>query len=79
MINHGTRSGYYAHRRLKDPPCDKCRAAVNEYVKEYRERTGVERNRIRDKIRRQALAALRDRYRSEYEEIVQELTDEYGL
>lgn len=72
MINHGTRGGYYAHRRLSDPPCDECRAAINEYVKEYRAKNGLARNREREKIRRQALAALRDKYRDEYEALVAE-------
>lgn len=72
MINHGTRGGYYAHRRLKDPPCDECRAAINEYVKDYRKKNGLSRNREREKIRRQALAALRERYRDEYEALVEE-------
>ena len=71
MINHGTRGGYYAHRRLSDPPCDECRAAINEYVKEYREKNGLSRNREREKIRRRALAALRDNHREEYEALVE--------
>lgn len=70
MINHGTRGGYYAHRRLNDPPCDECRAAINEYVKEYRKKNGLSRNREREKIRRKALAALRDAHREEYEMLV---------
>jgi hypothetical protein len=72
MINHGTRGGYYAHRRLSDPPCAECRAAINEYVKEYREKNGRSRNRELEKIRRKALAALRDRHRDEYEALVAE-------
>lgn len=73
MINHGTRGGYYAHRRLSDPPCDECRAAINEYVKEYRAKNGMYRNRLREKIRRKALAALRDKYRAEYEALITEI------
>jgi hypothetical protein len=76
MINHGTRGGYYAHRRLSDPPCDECRAAINEYVKEYRAKHGLARNREREKIRRQALAALREKYRDEYESLVEEFEAE---
>jgi len=76
MINHGTRGGYYAHRRLKaaDPTheiCDACKAAINEYVKEYRQKNGLARNREREKIRRRALAALRERHRDEYEDLVE--------
>lgn len=73
MINHGSRGGYYAHRRLGQKPCDECRAAINDYVKEYREKNGLTRNRAGEKIRRQALAVLRDRHREEYEELVEEL------
>lgn len=73
MINHGTRGGYYAHRRISDPPCDECRAAINEYVREYRAKNGLARNREREKIRRQALAALRDAHRAEYERLVAEI------
>lgn len=73
MINHGTRGGYYAHRRTSEPPCDACRAAINEYVWEYRAKNGLARNREREKIRRQALAALRDRYRAEYDRLVEQI------
>lgn len=76
MINHGTRGGYYAHRRLSDPPCDECRAAINEYVKEYREKNGLSRNREREKIRRKALAALREAHRTEYEMLVEQFEAE---
>lgn len=72
MINHGTRGGYYAHRRQSDPPCDACREAINEYVREYRDKNGLARNREREKIRRQALAALRDLHREEYERLVEQ-------
>lgn len=70
MINHGTRGGYYAHRRMSEPPCDDCRAAINEYVREYRAKNGLARNRGRETIRRRALAALRDAHREEYERLV---------
>ena|GEM_PF-2397097 len=72
MINHGTRGGYYAHRRISDEPCDACRAAINKYVREYRAKNGLARNREREKIRRQALAALRDTHRAEYELLVEQ-------
>ena len=71
-INHGTRGGYYAHRRQSSEPCDACRHAINEYVREYRAKNGLARNREREKIRRQALAALRDRHRDEYERLVEQ-------
>lgn len=74
MINHGTRGGYYAHRRLSETPCDACRAAINEYVKEYRAKTGLGRNRGRERIRRMALAALREAHRDEYDQLVEQLT-----
>lgn len=79
MINHGTRGGYYAHRRLEEPACDECREAVNEYLREYRERVGPERPRALDAARRRAMATLRDRHRAEYEELMaeeKELLDE---
>lgn len=72
-IKHGTRGGYYAHRRLKSEPCDECREAINEYVREYREKNGLARNRERDQIRRKALATLRDRHRAEYEILIAEV------
>lgn len=72
MINHGTRGGYYAHRRISEPPCDACREAINEYVREYRAKNGLARNRKRDKIRRKALAALRDAHRQEYERLLEQ-------
>lgn len=70
MINHGTRGGYYAHRRTGSQPCEACRAAINEYVREYRAKNGLARNREREGIRRKALAALRDAHREEYERLV---------
>lgn len=73
MINHGTRSGYYAHRRQSEPPCDDCRKAINEYVRKYREVNGNNRDRMRETARRRAMAVLRDRYREEYEDIVEAL------
>lgn len=81
MINHGTRGGYYAHRRLNhdDPdrtPCDECRAAINEYVRGYRQKNGLTRNRKGEKIRRMALAELRDTYREEYDKIVERIESE---
>lgn len=73
MINHGTRGGYYAHRRLNQDPCDECRAAINEYVREYRAKNGLERNREGEAVRRKALARLRDENRARYEELVAEV------
>lgn len=75
-INHGTRGGYYAHKRLGQTPCEDCREAINDYVREYRARTGNQRNREREKIRRKALSTLRDRHREEYDELVAALEDE---
>ena len=77
-INHGTRGGYYAHRRLKegDPehePCNACREAINEYVREYRSKNGLTRNRFKERIRRKALIALRERHRSEYDRLVEQI------
>lgn len=69
-IKHGTRGGYYAHRREGTPSCEACRAAINEYVQEYRSKTDPARNRKREGIRRRALAELREIHRAEYEELV---------
>ena len=41
-------------------------------MKEYREKNGLSRNREREKIRRRALAALRENHRDEYEALVAE-------
>lgn len=76
MINHGTRGGYYAHRRLSERPCDACRAAINEYVQEYRAKKGLGRNRERERIRRKAMAELRKRHRAEYEMLVEHFEQE---
>lgn len=75
-IEHGTRGGYYAHRRLSEPACDECRAAINEYMREYREKKGLGWSRERESIRRKALARLRDRHREEYERLVAEVAAE---
>lgn len=76
IINHGTRGGYYAHRRFSERPCEACRAAINEYVKEYRAKKGLGRSREREKIRRKAMAELRKRHRAEYEELVRLIAQE---
>lgn len=73
MINHGTTSGYYAHRRLSEDACDACKKAVNKYLRNYRASKGGDRVRTRDQIRRKALATLRDRHRKEYDELLEEL------
>lgn len=75
MINHGTRGGYYAHLRQEEErpvQCEPCRNAINEYVKKYREKNGMSRNRELDRIRREAMATLRDKYRAEYEALVEQ-------
>lgn len=73
MINHGTTGGYYAHRRLNEDACDACKKAVNEYLRKYRASKGGDRVRVRDQIRRKALATLRDRHRKEYDELLEDL------
>jgi len=78
-IKHGTRGGYYAHRRRRESPCTECRAAINEYVKEYRERKGTTRNRRMETARRAAMNEVRDNHRAEYEEIYQRIKTEHGL
>jgi hypothetical protein len=61
---------------MGNPPCDDCREAINEYVREYRAKNGLARNRAGEKIRRKALAALRDRHRDEYEDLLEEFRAE---
>lgn len=78
-IKHGTRGGYYAHRRRGERPCEECRAAINEYVKEYRERKGTSRNRLMEAARREATNEVRDNHRDEYEEIYRRIKKEKGL
>ena len=78
-IDHGTRGGYYAHRRRGERPCQKCRDAINEYVKEYRERNGVSRNRALENARRAAMNEVRDNHRAEYEEAYKRIKKEQGL
>lgn len=75
-INHGTRGGYYAHRRVGSTPCEACREAINGYVKEYREKNGTDRNKLRETARRKALAVLREKYRKEYDKLVEDFTAE---
>ena len=76
-INHGTTGGYYAHRRLSETPCQPCRDAIAEYTRSYREKnTSDGGGRGAEKIRRKALAILRDKHREEYESLVVELREE---
>lgn len=74
-INHGTSGGYHAHRRLGQPACDSCREAINKYVREYRSSKGKDRLRSKDKLRRLAMAELREAHRTEYEEIFEALCE----
>lgn len=37
-IEHGTRRGYQAHLRLMNVPCDECREAQTDYVRNRRRR-----------------------------------------
>lgn len=76
MINHGTTSGYYAHRRLKERACKDCREAIAKYSKKYREQKGAERDRESDKVRRLAMAVLRENHREEYEALVEQIREE---
>lgn len=76
MINHGTLSGYYAHRRLNAPPCDPCRAAMNQYMREYRKKNGTSKNRINEKVRRRAMAALRENHAIEYKRLLKKCREE---
>lgn len=76
VINHGTTSGYYAHRRLKERACKDCRKAIAKYSKKYREKRSEERNRESDRVRRQALAQLRELHREEYEALVEQIRAE---
>ena len=78
-IKHGTRGGYYAHRRRGEKPCVECRSEINEYVKEYRDRKGVTRMRLMEAARRQAMNEVRDNHRDEYEEIYDRIKKERGL
>lgn len=68
-INHGTVGGYYAHRRLMNEACEDCRKAINAYNRDYRARTGGGA-RGTERARRQALAALRENHRAEYDELI---------
>ena len=72
---HGTRPGYYVHRRRGEDPCGPCREAINAYMRENRAKNG-RRNRDRERDQRRALAELRDRHRSEYEQILSRLQAE---
>lgn len=75
MINHGTRGGYYAHLRQEEArpiTCQPCLDAINEYVKAYRAKNGMARNRVLDGIRRKAMATLRDKHREEYDSLVRQ-------
>lgn len=79
VINHGTTSGYYAHRRLKERACPDCRAAIAKYSKKYRKEVGAERDRESDRVRRLALAELRELHRDEYEALVEQIRAQRGL
>lgn len=78
-INHGTSSGYHSHRRLNQEPCDACREAINAYIRRYRATKGKDRTRTLDKIRRRALAKLRDNHREEYEQLIEECRVEFEV
>jgi hypothetical protein len=51
---HGKRSGYLAHRKAEEQPCDPCSAAHTRHCKEYRHRT----KNYTERARHPATAAL---------------------
>lgn len=75
MAEHGTRPGYYAHRRREEDPCGPCREAINDYMREYRSKNGRS-NRDKERDQRRAMAELKDRHRSEYEQILSRIRAE---
>lgn len=78
MINHGTQGGYHAHRRTGSEPCQPCKDAVNTYMRKYR-KDNPDRDRVRDRVRRKAMAALRDMHRADYDELVKRFEQEERL
>lgn len=70
---HGTTSGYTAHQRRGEEPCDACRAAKREY--DARWLAGSEqtrRNRLHAKAQSRALARLRWLYPRIYDVLYDE-------
>ncbi len=59
IVKHGTTTGYNSHKRLKETPCDPCKAARSEATRKYRARPEVARDhRARSGARTKALGRL---------------------
>lgn len=85
-VRHGEYAGAQWHLRNDVPMCDPCKAAHNTYQRMYRRgRYGTgglayaERNRLGSQARTAALAALRDRHRAEYHELLVEEKRKRGI
>lgn len=76
-IKHGTYAGYQKCRIINDMACDDCKRASREYMSNYRDTHPDSRNRAhrRDSLNKKALQILRDRHRSEYREIINQLKE----
>lgn len=74
-IEHGTYGGAQKCRKKYGTACDACKRAYADYQAEYRARNPKTKRMEyrRQAINRKAMMILRDRHRSEYQEIVNEL------
>lgn len=76
-VQHGTPQGYKKHLQKSSgwaEPCDECRAANNQAMQEYRERTG--RDRSQDNRRRTARQRALNRLAKENPDRTHELINQ---
>ena len=70
---HGTPSGFSKHQKLKEAPCEACRAAKAEYDARLRAADSKTlASRRAAKAQGRALQALRTRYPLEYRELYEQ-------
>lgn len=78
-IEHGTRNGYNACRRRPEGPCEPCRVASAEYMRDYRAGRGMARNRAQTTAYARALAVLRVRHQAEFDALYADELKRVGI
>lgn len=78
---HGTASGFAAHQRAGERPCDPCYRAKQKYDQRYRSAPDrTRRSRLSARAQQQATSELARRYPDEYRQLYlkfkQDLTSE---
>ncbi len=74
MTAHGTYAGYQWHKRQPDEPCEACRVANRNYMRDLRRRSPLRRARDRwdTKTKNRALWRLAMEYPERFNQLIDE-------